>query len=77
MLKEFKEFAMKGNVFGFGSCDCCNRSTFGKIIYIHSYDIIMPVISILTKGLDFENLFLSDGSNYTTLAVLKKQVLQL
>lgn len=68
MLKEFKEFAMKGNVLDL-AVGVVIGAAFGKIVTSLVSDIIMPVISIFTKGLDFENLFLSlDGSNYATLA---------
>lgn len=72
MLKEFKEFAMKGNVLDL-AVGVVIGAAFGKIVTSLVSDIIMPVISIFTKGLDFENLFLSlDGSNYATLAAAKE-----
>lgn len=72
MWKEFKEFALKGNVLDL-AVGVVIGAAFGKIVTSLVNDLIMPVISILTKGLDFENLFISlDGSNYKTLAAAKE-----
>ncbi len=72
MWKEFKEFALKGNVLDL-AVGVVIGAAFGKIVTSLVNDIIMPVISIFTKGLDFENLFINLGSgSYTTLAAAKE-----
>ena len=72
MLKEFKEFAMKGNVLDL-AVGVVIGAAFGKIVTSLVSDIIMPIISIFTKGLDFENLFINlGGGNYATLAAAKE-----
>ncbi|WP_010244173.1 large conductance mechanosensitive channel protein MscL [Acetivibrio cellulolyticus] len=71
MWKEFKEFALKGNVLDL-AVGVVIGAAFGKIVTSLVNDIIMPVISVFTKGLNFENLFVSlDGSKYATLAAAK------
>jgi large conductance mechanosensitive channel len=57
MFKEFKEFAMKGNVMDLAVAVIIGAA-FGKIIASLVEDIIMPVIGKLTGGLDFSNLYL-------------------
>ena len=72
MWKEFKEFALKGNVMDL-AVGVVIGAAFGKIVTSLVNDLIMPVISLFTKGLNFENLFVSlDGSNYATLAAAKE-----
>lgn len=72
MWKEFKEFAIKGNVLDL-AVGVVIGTAFGKIVTSLVNDIIMPVISIFTEGLDFENLFISlDRSSYATLAAAKE-----
>ena len=57
MFKEFKEFAMKGNVVDLAVAVIIGAA-FGKIITSLVEDIIMPVVGKLTGGLDFSNLYL-------------------
>jgi len=57
MLKEFKEFAMKGNVVDLAVAVIIGAA-FGKIVTSLVEDIIMPVIGKVTGGLDFSNLYL-------------------
>jgi large conductance mechanosensitive channel len=57
MFKEFKEFAMKGNVVDLAVAVIIGAA-FGRIIASLVEDIIMPVIGKLTGGLDFSNLYL-------------------
>ncbi len=68
VLKEFKEFAMKGNVMDL-AIGIIIGAAFGKIISSLVSDILMPPIGKLLGGVDFSNLFinLSDKS-VTTLA---------
>lgn len=57
MLKEFKEFAMKGNVVDLAVAVIIGAA-FGKIIDSLVGDIFMPLIGAITGGLDFSNYFL-------------------
>lgn len=57
MLKEFKEFALKGNVVDLAVAVIIGAA-LGKIIGSLVDDIIMPVIGAITGGLDFSNHFL-------------------
>jgi len=68
-IKEFKEFAMKGNVMDM-AVGVIIGGAFGKIVTSLVNDVLMPVISVATGGIDFTNLFvnLSDDVKYKTLA---------
>ncbi|RDU22528.1 large-conductance mechanosensitive channel protein MscL [Anaerosacchariphilus polymeriproducens] len=55
MLKEFKEFALKGNVIDL-AVGVIIGGAFGKIVTSLVNDIIMPLLSILLGGLNFTNL---------------------
>jgi large conductance mechanosensitive channel len=57
MLKEFKEFAVKGNAFDL-AVGVIIGAAFGSIVSSLVKDIIMPPISVLTGGLDFSNKFI-------------------
>ena len=68
MLKEFKEFAMRGNVLDM-AVGIIIGAAFGKIITSLVNDILMPPIGLLLGNVDFTNLFVSlTGSTYATLA---------
>ncbi|HRK24167.1 MAG TPA: large conductance mechanosensitive channel protein MscL [Beijerinckiaceae bacterium] len=58
MLKEFKEFALKGNVVDL-AIGVVIGGAFGKIVDSLVADIIMPIIGAITGGIDFSNLMLS------------------
>lgn len=64
MLKEFKEFAMKGNVLDL-AVGVVIGGAFGKIVTSLVNDIIMPIIGVLTGGLDFKGLKLVINSSLT------------
>ena len=68
-IKEFKEFAMKGNVMDM-AVGVIIGGAFGKIVTSLVNDMLMPIISLCTGGIDFTNLFvnLSDDVKYKTLA---------
>jgi len=69
-IKEFKEFAMKGNVMDM-AVGVIIGGAFGKIVTSLVDDVLMPVISKLTGGLDFANgLALKIGEG-DSAAVLK------
>ncbi len=60
MLKEFKDFAMKGNVVDL-AIGVIIGGAFGKIVESMVADIIMPIIGAITGGVDFSNLYASLG----------------
>ena len=71
-IKEFKEFAMKGNVMDM-AVGVIIGGAFGKIISSLVEDIIMPVISLCTGGISFVDLFVNLGEGtYKTLAEAKE-----
>jgi large conductance mechanosensitive channel len=74
MLKEFRDFAMKGNVVDL-AVGVIIGAAFGGIVASLVGDIIMPVIGAITGGLDFSNYFtgLSKAVTATNLADAKKQ----
>ncbi len=74
MLKEFRDFAMKGNVVDLAVAVIIGAA-FGAIVTSLVSDIIMPVIGSITGGLDFSNYFvgLSKNVTATNLADAKKQ----
>ena len=61
MLKEFKEFAVKGNAVDM-AVGIIIGAAFGSIVTSLVKDIIMPPITLLTGGLDFSNYYLSLSS---------------
>lgn len=68
MLKEFKEFALKGNMIDL-AIGVIIGGAFSKIVTSLVNDIIMPILSLFTGKLDFTNLFISlNGQKYATLA---------
>jgi len=68
-IKEFKEFAVKGNVMDM-AVGVIIGGAFGKIVTSLVNDVLMPVISMVTGGMDFTNMFvnLTDDVKYKTLA---------
>jgi large conductance mechanosensitive channel len=74
MLKEFRDFAMKGNVVDLAVAVIIGAA-FGAIVTSLVGDIIMPIVGSITGGLDFSNYFtgLSKAVNATNLADAKKQ----
>jgi large conductance mechanosensitive channel len=74
MLKEFREFAMKGNVIDL-AVGVIIGVAFGAIVTSLVADIIMPIIGAITGGLDFSNYFvpLAKSVTATNLADAKKQ----
>lgn len=72
MLKEFKEFAIKGNVIDM-AVGVVIGGAFGKIVTSLVNDLIMPFIGVLTGGMDFTNKFISlDGNKYLTFAAAQE-----
>lgn len=71
MLKEFKEFAMKGPVVDL-AVGVIIGAAFGKIISSLVDDVIMPPIGKLLGGVDFANLFVNlSGKDYPSVAAAK------
>ncbi|MFZ3199681.1 MAG: large-conductance mechanosensitive channel protein MscL [Candidatus Acidiferrales bacterium] len=71
MLKEFREFAMRGNVVDM-AVGIIIGAAFGRIITSLVNDILMPPIGRLLGNVDFSNLFLNiSGKTYPTLAAAK------
>src|SRR5688572_31870409 len=60
MLKEFKEFAMRGNVIDM-AVGIIIGAAFGKIVTSLVNDVVMPPIGLLMGNVDFANLFVSLG----------------
>lgn len=72
MLKEFKEFAARGNVVDL-AIGVILGAAFGKIVTSLVDDILMPPIGLLLGGADFSNLFISlNGQHYASLAQAKE-----
>ena len=72
MLKDFKEFAVKGNVMDL-AIGVIIGGAFGKIVTSLVNDMIMPLIGMLVGNVDFTNLFISlDGVEYATLAAAQE-----
>lgn len=74
MLKEFREFALKGNVVDL-AVGVIIGAAFGTIVSSLVDDMIMPIIGAVTGGLDFSNYFLplSDTVTATTLDAAREQ----
>lgn len=68
MLKEFKKFALKGNMIDL-AVGIIIGGAFNSIVNSLVNDIIMPLLSIFTKNINFSNWFFAlDGGDYETLA---------
>lgn len=67
-FKEFREFAMQGNVMDM-AVGVIIGAAFGQIVSSLVSDIIMPLIGLLTGGVDFSGLFVAlDGNSYANIA---------
>jgi large conductance mechanosensitive channel len=71
MLREFKEFAMRGNVVDL-AVGIIMGAAFGKIVSSLVNDVVMPPIGLLVGGVDFSNLMITlkstgDGAKAVTL----------
>ncbi|MFN2238941.1 MAG: large conductance mechanosensitive channel protein MscL [Thermoanaerobaculia bacterium] len=73
MLKEFREFALRGNVIDLAVAVIIGAA-FNRIVASLVDDLILPPIGYLLGGLDFDNLFWTIGPiEYATLAEAKEQ----
>jgi large conductance mechanosensitive channel len=71
MLKEFKEFAMKGNVLDM-AVGIIIGAAFGRIVSSFVSDILTPPLGLLLGGIDFSNLFVNlSGGGYATIEAAK------
>ena len=73
MLKEFKEFAIRGNVIDLAVAVIIGGA-FGKIITSLVDDIIMPLIGLLIGGIDFKSLAFTIGSAKVTYGTFIQNV---
>jgi large conductance mechanosensitive channel len=68
MFKEFKAFAMRGNVVDM-AVGIVIGAAFGKIVSSLVADVLMPPLGLILGGVDFSNLFIVlKGDTYPTLA---------
>ena len=71
MLKEFREFAMRGNVLDM-AVGIIIGAAFGKIVTSFVGDILMPPLGLLLGKMDFSSLFVPlNGEHYQSLAAAK------
>jgi large conductance mechanosensitive channel len=71
VFKEFKEFAMRGNVLDLAIAVIIGTA-FGAIVTSAVNDVIMPPIGLAAGGLDFKDLFISlNNQSYPNLAAAK------
>lgn len=72
MIKEFKEFAMRGNVMDL-AIGVIIGGAFGKITTSLVNDVIMPPIGLLLGKVDFSNLYINlSGEKYASLALARE-----
>ena len=72
MLKEFKAFAMRGNVVDM-AVGIIIGAAFGRIVSSLVNDVIMPPIGLLMGNLDFSNLFINlGGGSFESLAAAEE-----
>lgn len=72
MLKEFKKFALRGNMMDL-AVGVIIGGAFNSIVNSLVNDIIMPFLSLFTGKLDFSNWFIAlDGKHYDTLALAQE-----
>ena len=72
MLKEFKEFALRGNVMDM-AVGVIIGAAFSTIVKSLVDDIIMPPIGVVTGGVDFSSIFIAlNGEHYDSLAAARQ-----
>jgi large conductance mechanosensitive channel len=72
MIKEFKEFVVKGNVLDM-AVGIIIGASFGKVVTSFVSDVMMPPIGLLLGKVDFSNLFINmSGKSFESLADAKK-----
>jgi large conductance mechanosensitive channel len=71
MFKEFKEFAVKGNVMDM-AVGIIIGAAFGKIVGSFVDDVVLPPLGLLLHHVDFSNLFIAlGGGDFATIAAAK------
>lgn len=71
MLKEFRQFAMKGNMVDL-AIGVIIGAAFSGLVNSVVNDILMPIIGLITGGIDFSNMFIQlAGEPQTTLAAAR------
>lgn len=71
MLNEFKNFIARGNVFDM-AVGIIIGAAFTTIVNSMVGDLIMPIIGVITSGVDFSNLFIAlDGNDYANIQAAK------
>ncbi|MBR2902055.1 MAG: large conductance mechanosensitive channel protein MscL [Clostridia bacterium] len=72
MFKEFKKFVMRGNMIDL-AVGMIIGTAFTGLVNSLVNDIFMPVLSLVTGKIDFNNLFVAlDGNEYATLELAKE-----
>ena len=75
MFKEFRDFALKGNVIDL-AIGVIIGAAFGAIVSSIVDDIFMPIIGLILSGIDFSNLFIAllppEGATYPTIAAARE-----
>ena len=72
MLKEFREFALKGNMIDL-AIGVIIGGAFGGLVNSIVNDLLMPVIGLITGGIDFSNMFIQlAGQKQATLAAARE-----
>lgn len=72
MLKEFKKFAIRGNMIDL-AVGVIIGGAFNSLVTSLVNDVIMPVLSLVTGRIDFNNWFIAlDGKKYETLALAEE-----
>lgn len=72
MLKEFKEFVMRGNVLDLAVAVIIGAA-FGKIVTSLVNDVLMPPIGLILGNVDFSDLYVNlSGKSFTSLAEAQK-----
>jgi len=71
MLKEFKEFIARGNVFDM-AVGIVMGAAFTAIVNSAVADLVMPLVGVLTSGVDFADKYVAlNGEDYANLAAAK------
>lgn len=71
-LKEFKDFALKGNMIDM-AVGIIIGGAFNGLVKSLVEDIVMPAVSLVTGKIDFSNMFIAlDGNHYATLEAAKE-----
>lgn len=71
MVKEFKEFIMRGNVLDLAVAVIIGAA-FGAVVTSLVSDVVMPPIGLITGGMDFKDLFVAlNHESYPNLAAAK------